>query len=65
MAEFDVVIKDGTIIDGTKVPRYRADLGIKNGKVAKIGRLQASDQAFHTTPQEVSVGPIRKLEVLS
>ena len=43
MAEFDVVIKDGTIIDGTKVPRYRADLGIKNGKVAKIGRLQASD----------------------
>ena len=43
MAEFDVVIKDGTIIDGTKVPRYRADLGIKNGKVAKIGRLKTSD----------------------
>jgi N-acyl-D-aspartate/D-glutamate deacylase len=45
MAEFDVVIKDGTIIDGTKVPRYRADLGIKNGRVAKIGRLKSSDAA--------------------
>lgn len=27
------------IVDGTKAPRLRADLGIKNGRVAKIGRL--------------------------
>ena len=45
MAEFDVIIKNGTIIDGTRVPRYRADLGIKNGKIAKIGRLNTSDAA--------------------
>jgi len=45
MAEFDVMIKNGTIIDGTRVPRYRADLGIKNGKIAKIGRLNTSDAA--------------------
>jgi N-acyl-D-aspartate/D-glutamate deacylase len=25
------------------VPRYRADVGIKNGKIAKIGRLNSSD----------------------
>jgi N-acyl-D-aspartate/D-glutamate deacylase len=43
MAEYDVVIKGGTIVDGTRVPRYRADIGIKNGKIAKIGRLNGSD----------------------
>ena len=45
MAEFDTLIKGGTVIDGTRVPRYRADIGIKNGKIAKIGRLKASDAA--------------------
>src|SRR5712671_1148511 len=45
MAEFDTIIKDGMIVDGTRVPRYKADLGIKNGKIAKIGRLNSSDAA--------------------
>jgi N-acyl-D-aspartate/D-glutamate deacylase len=31
------------IVDGTRLPRYRADVGIKNGKIAKIGRLNSSD----------------------
>ncbi|MGE0822717.1 MAG: amidohydrolase family protein [Candidatus Binatia bacterium] len=43
MAEFDTIIKGGTVVDGTRVPRYRADIGIKNGKIAKIGRLNSSD----------------------
>ena len=43
MAEFDIIIKQGTIVDGTRVPAYRADVGIKNGKIAKIGRLKNSD----------------------
>ncbi len=43
MAEFDTIIKHGTIVDGTRVPAYRADVGIKNGKIAKIGRLKNSD----------------------
>src|SRR5713226_9567219 len=43
MAEFDTIIKDGMIVDGTQLPRYRADIGIKNGKIAKIGRLKSSD----------------------
>src|SRR5258707_14680334 len=37
MAEFDLQIKDGTVVDGTRVPRYRADLWIKDGKIAQIG----------------------------
>src|SRR5215468_9178123 len=42
MAQFDTIIKGGTIVDGTLVPPYRGDIGIKNGKIAAIGRLQSS-----------------------
>jgi len=37
MAEFDVHIKGGTIVDGTRAPRYRGDVWIKNGRIAQIG----------------------------
>ncbi|MEW6297288.1 MAG: amidohydrolase family protein [Thermodesulfobacteriota bacterium] len=43
MATFDTIIRGGTVVDGTRVPRYRADLGIKNGKIAQIGRLHPGD----------------------
>ena len=43
MAEFDVVIRGGTVIDGTKLPRYQADVGIKNGKIAKFGKLKGHE----------------------
>jgi len=39
MAEFDIVIKNGMIIDGTLAPRFRDDIGIKDGRIAKIGRI--------------------------
>ena len=41
MAEFDTVIMNGTIVDGTRLPRFRGDLGIKDGCVAEVGRLKA------------------------
>ena len=42
MPEYDLVIRGGTIVDGTGIPRYRADLAVKNGRVAKIsGRINA------------------------
>ena len=43
MAEFDTVIKGGTIIDGLRTPRYVADIGITDGRIAYIGKLNASD----------------------
>ena len=45
MAEFDTVIKDGMVIDGTRLPRFRGDIGIRDGRVARIGRLKSHDAA--------------------
>ena len=40
MAEYDLVIRGGTIVDGTGIPRYKADLAVKNGRIARIsGRI--------------------------
>ena len=40
MAEFDTIIRGGVVVDGTRMPRYRADVGIKDGRVAKLGYLK-------------------------
>ena len=38
MADYDIHISGGTIVDGTGVPRCKGDVWIKDGKIAQIGR---------------------------
>ena len=40
MVDYDIIIKGGTIVDGTLTPRYPGDLAIKDGRIAKIGGLR-------------------------
>jgi N-acyl-D-aspartate/D-glutamate deacylase len=37
MAEYDLHIKGGTVVDGTRAPRRQADVWIKDGKIAQVG----------------------------
>ena len=37
MTTYDIHIKGGTIVDGTRVPRYKGDMWVKDGRIAKIG----------------------------
>jgi N-acyl-D-aspartate/D-glutamate deacylase len=36
---YDIVIKNGTVVDGSGGARYRADVGVQDGKIARIGRI--------------------------
>ena len=42
MANYDIIIKGGTVVDGTRVPRYISDFAIKDGIIAKIGGFVGS-----------------------
>jgi N-acyl-D-amino-acid deacylase len=44
---FDLVIRNGHIIDGTGSPWYSGDIGIRQGRIARIGNL-AGAQAKHS-----------------
>ena len=39
MPQYDLVLKSGTVVDGTQFPRYVADIGVSNGRIEKIGSL--------------------------
>lgn len=38
-AEYDVILRNGTVIDGTGHPRYRADVATRNGRIVRVGDL--------------------------
>jgi N-acyl-D-aspartate/D-glutamate deacylase len=39
---YDLIIRNGTVIDGSGLPRFRADVAVSGGKVAAIGRIRES-----------------------
>jgi N-acyl-D-amino-acid deacylase len=39
MQSYELVIRNATVIDGTRAPRYPADIGVSGGKIVEIGSL--------------------------
>ena len=37
---FDLVIRNATVIDGTRAPRFQADIGVAEGKIVELGSIR-------------------------
>ena len=38
--QYDLLIKNGTVVDGSGLPRFQADVAIAEGKIAAIGKIR-------------------------
>src|SRR5438094_5555744 len=38
--EFELLIRNATLIDGTRAPRFEADIGVSSGRISSIGKLK-------------------------
>jgi N-acyl-D-aspartate/D-glutamate deacylase len=54
---FDVLIRRGRVLDGTGNPWYRADLGIRGGRIAAMGRIGEAEAALVIDAFELYVAP--------
>ena len=40
---FDILIENGQVVDGSGVPRYRADVATKGDRIVEVGRLEGAE----------------------
>ncbi len=54
---YDLLIKNGMVVDGSGLPRYRADVAVRHGRVAAMGRIrERAREVIDADGQVVSPG---------
>src|SRR5262245_50108190 len=55
--ELDILIRGGMVFDGTGNPWFVADVGIKDGKIAAVGKLNGTPAAQEIDARGLAVAP--------
>lgn len=54
---YDLIIRNGTVVDGSGLPRYQADVGIVGDRIASIGKVSGTaKEVINAEGQVVSPG---------
>jgi N-acyl-D-amino-acid deacylase len=56
-ADFDMLIRNGRIVDGTGNPSFVGDVGVRDGKIAAVGRLSGRTASRAIDAQGLVVAP--------
>src|SRR5438105_13089595 len=54
---FDLVGRNGYVVDGTGLPRRRVDVGVRNGRVARVGHLDGDGATEEIDAEGMIVAP--------
>src|SRR5207247_10197131 len=55
--EYDLIVRGGLVVDGTGLPRRRVDVGVRDGRVATLARLDACRAAEEIDAHDMIVAP--------
>lgn len=55
---YDLLVRGGTVIDGSKAPRFVSDVGVRQGRIAAVGDLRShtADEVLDATGMIVAPG---------
>lgn len=54
---FDLIVSGGLIVDGSGRPPYRADIGVRDGRIASLGDLKAAGAQRTIRADDLTVAP--------
>ena len=56
-ADFDLLIRNARVVDGTGSPWFRADVGVRDGRIAAVGRLDDTTATRVVDARELVLAP--------
>src|SRR3954469_116586 len=57
MADYDLIVRGGYVVDGTGLPRRRVDVGVRDGKFATLARLESASGDEEIDATDLIVAP--------